>query len=454
MVHNVVRSETEAINSRCWVKHAWNSSSEVHIFSYAFHSCCVMKVAWTNARSYHVPVCSRTFDFNLETLTNIDQLCSDFSNLLQRFCMQKVARAPIRIVVVGLPLLENMQKSKMVGLRYEKLLSCLVTFFLPVFGSEEDRRHTQHGNNGQQLISAAKLFRDYNHLTQRRIKRKLDHFSSKLSQVTCIIKSTQYPKLIHWIENVVLWWWIHEIELKQVFHIQWLQQKHNIIEIGPLDFRDVVFKEFTSENSIGIQPIALSRTCSSCSSSPLIWICLRNRCDLQSIHTDFRIIHLQFAKASIYNKFDSIQSKRCFSYIRGNNTLSMFTCFKDFGLYFRSKLRIYWQDNQWNFRFWFFKSVGDKKTCCFNVFLACHENEDVTWIWREMDFQCLLDSSFDVILWSMFWKELLNWKSSPWDVEDWHSTKKFRELLWIHCCWSNDQFEVSSPGGYLLEDSK
>lgn len=52
---------------------------------------------------------------------------------------------------------------------------------------------------------------------------------------TCVIQGSEDPELIHGVEHVVLWGWVHEVKLQQVLHPQGLEQQHHVGKVGPLD---------------------------------------------------------------------------------------------------------------------------------------------------------------------------------------------------------------------------
>ena len=128
--------------------------------------------------------------------------------------MQEVSSAPLRRESINLPLLVDVEKCEVVGLRDKELLTCGVTLLFSVFWSEEDCRHRQHGHNSKKFISAPKLLRDDEHLAQRRVEWKLYHLSAKLGEAPSVVKSSQHPQLIHGVQNVVLGRRIHKFKLK------------------------------------------------------------------------------------------------------------------------------------------------------------------------------------------------------------------------------------------------
>lgn len=46
--------------------------------------------------------------------------------------------------------------------------------------------------------------------------------------IPCVVKCPQDPELVHRVENVCLWWGIHEVELQQVIDSQRFQQQHDV----------------------------------------------------------------------------------------------------------------------------------------------------------------------------------------------------------------------------------
>lgn len=56
--------------------------------------------------------------------------------------------------------------------------------------------------------------------------------------VTCVVEGTQHPKLVHGLQDIVLWWRVHEVEVQQVLHVEALEEQHDVGQVGPLDLRN------------------------------------------------------------------------------------------------------------------------------------------------------------------------------------------------------------------------
>ena len=118
---------------------AWDTSSEIDIFTNAFHSCSIVEVGAADGFADDVPVNTRALLLHSHTLHDINELRADFTDFLKGFGMNKVLRGPFVVVLVHLPLLVDIQQGQVVTLGYLKVLSGCITFLLTVLWSKEDR---------------------------------------------------------------------------------------------------------------------------------------------------------------------------------------------------------------------------------------------------------------------------------------------------------------------------
>lgn len=145
---------------------------------------------------------------------------------------------------------------------------------------------------------------------------------------------------------------------------------------------------------------------------------MRDRCDLQSIHANFRIVNFHLGEACIYHELNTVQSQRCLSYVCCNNTLAVAARFKNLCLNVRAELAVDWKyEHCWRI-FELFQSFSDQNASCLDVFLPSHEDENVACSVFEVDRQSLLDRSLNVIIEKRFAKVNVNLESASRNMED------------------------------------
>lgn len=71
---------------------------------------------------------------------------------------------------------------------------------------------------------------------------------------TCVVQGPKDPELIHGVEHVVFWGWVHEVELQQVLHPKGLEQQHHVGQVGPLDLGHRGGQEFILVGTLRVQP--------------------------------------------------------------------------------------------------------------------------------------------------------------------------------------------------------
>ncbi len=61
---------------------------------------------------------------------------------------------------------------------------------------------------------------------------------SEAGALTCVVKRSQDPQLVHGVQHVVFRRRVHEVEEQELLNSQWLEQQHNIGQVSALDLWD------------------------------------------------------------------------------------------------------------------------------------------------------------------------------------------------------------------------
>lgn len=96
----------------------------------------------------------------------------------------------------------------------------------------------------------------------------------------------------------------------------------------------------------------------------------------------------------------------------------------------------------------------DELACAFDILLASHEDQDVSWWLLDVDGDCLLHCRIHIIVHCCLLKVFLDWKDAARDEEDGRIAKEGRELLSVHGGRCDDDLDVPPLLRHLLQDTK
>mmetsp|Transcript_12018 Transcript_12018/g.34743 ORF Transcript_12018/g.34743 Transcript_12018/m.34743 type:complete len:221 (-) Transcript_12018:630-1292(-) len=216
---------------------------------------------------------------------------------------------PGRGVVVLLPLLEGVEQSQVVRLGHEEPLPGGVALRFAVLGPEEDARDREHGDNHEDLSSAAALLGKDEHLGQRRIQGKLNHLAAEGRQGPRVVESTQDPELVERVHDVVLRRRVHEGEVQEVLHAEGLEQQHHVAEVCALDFGNLIREELVAVLPLSEKAIGPARARATSTASALVGIGLGLRSDLKGVHADLGVVDLELAEARVHDVLDPVHGE-------------------------------------------------------------------------------------------------------------------------------------------------
>lgn len=168
------------------------------------------------------------------------------------------------------------------------------------------------------------MFRsDNQHFGQRGFHREIRHLLSGRSEFSDIIESPKYPELEHGVEDIFLRWGVHEVEFEEIFDAEGFEEEYGVCQICSLDFGNIVGEQLVQVGHLREQSVTESMRISSVSwpsnfrshlprsgptgsTCPLTGIGLTDWSDLQGIHTDLRIVHLELGEPSVHDIQDTI----------------------------------------------------------------------------------------------------------------------------------------------------
>lgn len=82
------------------------------------------------------------------------------------------------------------------------------------------------------------------------------------------------------------------------------------------------------------------------------------------------------------------------------------------------------------------------------------KKKTLTFIWLQMNLQCLLHSRVNIIFHRILAKECIHWKCTSRNGKSGNIAKERSKLGGIHCGWRYNQFKVLSPGNHLLQKTE
>lgn len=75
---------------------------------------------------------------------------------------------------------------------------------------------------------------------------------SEAGGLTCVIKRSQDPQLVHGVQHVVFRRRVHEVEEQEILNSQGLEQQHNIGQVSALDLWDGGGEHFILEGTLSV----------------------------------------------------------------------------------------------------------------------------------------------------------------------------------------------------------
>mmetsp|Transcript_33920 Transcript_33920/g.85062 ORF Transcript_33920/g.85062 Transcript_33920/m.85062 type:complete len:319 (+) Transcript_33920:351-1307(+) len=259
VVADVVRRVAQAVQRAAGVQVARHAGAAVGVLADALHLGGLVEVRGADGLAHDVPVGAARGERNLLAGQDVNHLGPHLLGLAQPLGVQEVVRAPLRAVVVGLPLLVHVEQREVVRLGHEKLLSRRVALLRAVRRPEKHAGHAEHADDGDHLAGAAKLAANQQHLGQRRVKRELHHLAAHGCERASVVQSGEDPELVHGVEDVVLRGRVHEVKLQQVLHVEALQQQHDIAQVGALDLRHRRQQHLVAEGALREKAVAGAR---------------------------------------------------------------------------------------------------------------------------------------------------------------------------------------------------
>ena len=92
----------------------------------------------------------------------------------------------------------------MIRLGNKELLPRGITLLDSLLRSVKDSRHREHRHDRQHFRRALSLDGDDEHLGESGIHREIRHLSTELRQFSRVVERSEYPELVHRVEDVFL----------------------------------------------------------------------------------------------------------------------------------------------------------------------------------------------------------------------------------------------------------
>ena len=121
------------------------------------------------------------------------------------------------------------------------------------------------------------------------------HLLANASELPLVVHCPQRPQLVERLGHVLLRRGIHEIERGEVLDPERLEQQHHVRQVGALYLGDLVGQQVAMVRGLREDAVAVARPRAAGSTLPLIGVRLRDGRDLQSVHPDAWVVHLELA---------------------------------------------------------------------------------------------------------------------------------------------------------------
>lgn len=175
---------------------------------------------------------------------------------------------------------------------------------------------------------------------------------------------------------------------------------------------------------------------------------------MEGIHANTGVVDLKFAEPRVDDILDPVEGQGSLGNIGSYDAFSGLGDFKDLCLDIRGELGVNGEDEHLGGAFDLVESFCQEETGGFDVFLAGHEDEDVTHGLLDVDGQGLADTGVYVVIHDMLAEKILNRKRPPRNLKYWHSPKETRKLLRIHRSTGHYQPQIPPPRTYLPQYPK
>merc|ERR1740124_1691852 len=247
--------------------------------------------------------------------------------------------------------------------------------------------------------------------------------------------------------DVVLRWWVHEVEVEEVLDAEVLEEEHDVGEVGALNLGDGGLHEFLAELAVGVESEVESWSSTSCASGALVCVGARDGCYVEAVHSEFGVEDFNFAVSAVDDIFDSIHGKTRLRHIRRNDTLPnpLGRRLEYLRLQIRRQLRVHRQHQQ-RLRILpqllhLLRQHGARPL---DILLPRHKDEHVPRRTVEVQLYRLLDRRHDIILLHRFREVGFNGEGPSGYAKDRHAPEELAEHVRAERRAGDDELEVRS----------
>mmetsp|Transcript_63743 Transcript_63743/g.137104 ORF Transcript_63743/g.137104 Transcript_63743/m.137104 type:complete len:424 (+) Transcript_63743:406-1677(+) len=351
----------------------------------------IAKVAGGDALPDPVVVIAASHNLELVPVHERDELLPDVLGAPQRPGLDEVLVAPGVGEAIVRPTPVDLQKRAMVafGLMEARLL--LVRHGLLVLGPVEHVLDREHGHYRHDLVAAPQVDCSEQHLREVRLHGKLGHLPAEFREQALVVEATQSPQAFHGVDHRLHGWLVHEVEGEHVVDTHRFQQKDDVREVRPLDFRHRGGEHLIPVCQLRVEAIALPWSGSACSTCPLTRVGLSDRGDQEGVHARLGIVHLHLGHTGVHHEVNAVDGEGCLGDVCRHDALptTRWGGLEDHGLHFRREGAVDGQDDQgWRAHgLQLLHTLMQNLACSIDLLLTSEEHQDVAGGLREVDLQ-------------------------------------------------------------------
>merc|ERR1740124_1620028 len=262
-------------------------------------------------------------------------------------------------------------------------------------------------------------------------------------------RSTTLERLVEGGHDVVLRWWVHEVEVEveEVLDAEVLEEEQDVGEVGALNLGDGGLHELLAELAVGVESEVESWSSTSCASGALVCVGARDGCYVEAVHSEFGVEDFNFAVSAVDDIFDSIHGKTRLRHIRRNDTLPnpLGRRLEYLRLQIRRQLRVHRQHQQRRRILpQLLHLLHQHGARPLDILLPRHKDEHVPRRTVEVQLYRLLDCRHDIILLHRFREVGFNGEGPSGYPKDRHAPEELAEHVRAERRAGDDELEVRS----------
>ena len=246
---------------------------------------------------------------------------------------------------------------------------------------------------------------------------------------------------------------VHEGEGEEVAHAEGFEEEDRVGEVGALDLGDGLRVEFALEGRFGVEVVGFAGARAAGAAGALGGVGLGDGRDLEGVHSHAGVVDFEFGEAGVDDVHDAVDGERGFGDVGRHDDFAHAGggFVEDLGLEVGRHLAVDGEDKEFGWVVEKLQALVDELAGDLDIFLAGHEDEDVSGRLGNMDGQHLLDRAVHIVFAGRARVLDVDGKGTARNDKLRSSTVEAREAVGIHGGRGNDQFEVSSTREYFLD---